>query len=222
MLGRFTLAVAAAALVAAPVTAQEAGQFKVGPRLGYIKYAEKSGLQPGGMLGLDAFYRVNNHVGLGFMLGVSRPQTDGQYFPAELTFYDSTFVYQVVQPVTIATYQAAIEFSGGGQFSPFISGAVGGYRVNLDPQVATGNRNFNHLGFTFGGGFQIAAGESARLRLEAYDMVFTHFNRQDLNTTRSLNQPTRFPDLVPPQPPFSGATHNLMASIGFYFTPGGN
>ena len=222
MIGRLTMVVVAATLITAPAAGQDAAQFRVGPRLGYVQYAEETGIKPGAALGMDAMYRLSRNIAFGVALGVSRPETDGQYFPAELSFGDTTYVFQVTQPLTITTYQFALEFSTGGSFAPFLSAAVGGYRVALDPQVASGNRDFTHVALTLGGGVSIQAGGAASIRLNVHDQIFSRFDRAGLNTTRTLNQPVIFPEAVPPLPPFSGTAHNIMASLGFYFTPGGN
>ncbi|HEX9727604.1 MAG TPA: outer membrane beta-barrel protein [Gemmatimonadales bacterium] len=221
MLRKLVLGVAFAALAAAPAVAQN-GSFRVGPRLGYVKYAEKTGIEAGAMVGLDGLYYISSNLGIGFTLDVSRPQTDSSFFPAEMSFGDTTFIFGVSQPLTIAQFGLQAEFSAGGSIAPFIMGGVNGYRVSLDPQVAAGPANFVELGFSVGGGVAFRTSAGTQIRLEARDFVFTDFDRSRLNVVRAAFQPTRFPDVLPVPDPFSGSAHNIHVALSFSFTPGGS
>lgn len=221
MLRQLVLGVTLATTAALPAAAQ-AGRFTVGPRLGYIKYQSKSGIEGAGMLGLDGVFHITRNFGVGFMMDVARPQTDGEFFPSELSFGDTTFVFAVSQPLTIAQYGVQLFATTGGSFAPFLSGSVGGYRVSLDPQVAGGNEDFANLGFSVGGGLDIRIGETTGIRLEARDFVFTNFERERLYPVREAERPARFPDVLPVPEPFEGSVHNLHFALGFTFTPGGS
>ena len=222
MLRKLVLGVAVMALSASTVAAQtSAGMFAVGPRLGYVRYADETGIQEGALLGLDGLYYISNNLGIGFMLDVARPQTDSSFFPAEMSFGDTTFSFGVKQPLTIVQFGIQAEITTGGKFAPFLRGSVGGYRVTLDPQVARGSSNFVELGFSFGGGINFATSPGTAVRIEVRDYVFTDFDRSLLNPVDPAFAPTRFPDVLPAKDPFFGTAHNIQIALAFSFTPGG-
>jgi hypothetical protein len=214
-------AVGLVALAAAPATAQTAHEFHVGPRLGYIKYAEETGIKSAAMLGLDGMYALTRNLSVGFRLDIARPMTDGNFFPAEMTFQDTTLLFAVEQPLTVVQYAGKAEFGFGGSLGFFLNGSVGGYRVTLDPQVVQADRSIDHMGFGFGGGISLSTGASTRVRLEVQDFVWRKFNRADLNPVEQRFQPVRFPEVIPTQAPFRGTAHNIHISLAFAFTPGG-
>lgn len=222
MLRHVMLGAALVATVSMPAAAQIApGRFELGPRVGYTKYATKTGMRGAAVLGMDALYYLNRHVGIGFLLDAARPSTDSSYFPVEMSFGDTTYIYAAAQPLAVLQYAVQGELTTGGRIAPFISGSVGGYRVTLDPQVSNGEHQFTHVGFSWGGGITIGAGGGASVRLEVRDFVFTNFDRSALNPVSSRFEPSRFPDLVPLPAPFSGTAHNIHVALGFAFSPGG-
>jgi opacity protein-like surface antigen len=223
MFRNLMLTVVVTGLLAGPAVAQTTGgQFHVGPRIGYIKYANKTGIKDAALFGLDALYYVSPNLGVGFALDVARPNTDGNFFPAEMSFGDTTFIYAVSQPLTILQFALQAEATTGGRLAPFLGASIGGYRVSLDPQVAAGQSNFTELGFSFGGGIAFAVGEATSVRLEARDYVFTKFNRDNIYPVDSRFRPTRFPDVLPEPAPFDGTAHNIHVGLAFTFTPGGS
>lgn len=214
---------AAVAAFAAPAAAQTAtGQFSVGPRLGYVRYESATGLKNTAVLGLDAVYHVSRNLAVGFTLDVARPSTDSSFFPAEMSFGDTTFVFAVSQPVTVLNYQLQGKFTTGGSFAPFLVASIGGYQVTSDPQVAAGETNFRELGFSFGGGIDLSTGSATAFRLEIRDFVWSDFDRDFLYPVQDRFKPTRFPDVLPTPDPFTGTAHNIVASLAFSFTPGGS
>jgi opacity protein-like surface antigen len=219
MLGKIVVGVIALGAVAAPAAAQR--QFQVGPRVGYTRFAEKTGIESSAMVGLDAMYSLFGNLSVGVRFDFARPVTDGRYSPAEMTFGDTTMVFTVSQPLTIVHYAAAAEFAIGGRLSPFVNGAVGGYRISLDPQSANAATSVNQLLFAVGGGidFQVSGGTS--IRLSVTDLIYNKFDRANLNPVDPRFAPVRFPDAVPPQPPFEGAAHNIHFALAFSFAPGG-
>jgi len=206
------------ALLAGPLAAQ---QFEIGPRLGYVKFQEETGLENAGMLGVDTRYKLGSHLALGFRLDVSMPSTDGQYFSAEMAFGDTTLIMQVQQPITLVQYMATAEFETGGSFSLFANGGAGGYSVRLDPQASYGVNSVTEWGFAAGAGLRIRTGGGTSVRLEIQDLIYTNFNRNSLNPVEPRFAPVRFPDVVPTQPAFDGTAHNIYGAISFIFTPGG-
>jgi hypothetical protein len=241
MLRKLVLGAAALAVAAGSATAQEgSGSFRVGPRVGYTLYKDATGLKPGVNFGLDAVYFVSRNIGVGVLLDVARPQTDSSFFPVEMSFGGSsadlnpdgeTYIFGVKMPVTVALYQLQAEFRFGDRFQPFVTGSAGGYTMYLDPQVARGNTNFTNWAFSAGVGFVFRTSSSTGIRLEGRDVLFTGYDRANLNVQRliydwtvtsgSFNQPVRFPEVLPPQDPFSGTAHNWQVALGFTFTPGG-
>jgi hypothetical protein len=217
----FGLGLTAVAVAVVPAAAQGGRTFQMGPRLGYTKYAEKTGIESAAMLGLDGLFSITQNLGLGFRLDVARPQTDGTFFPTEMTFRDTTMLFAVKQPLTILQYHAKAEWSMGSTLGFFVNGSVGGYRITLDPQTARGHRNFSNLGFGVGGGIALAAGGGGKIRLEVTDFIWRDFNREDLNVTDPRFVPVLFPEVIPARAPFHGAPHNLHFSLAFSFAPGG-
>jgi hypothetical protein len=219
MLRRFFVGVGLAGLLSAgPLAAQ---QFDVGPRLGYILFKEATGLLSSGMLGLDAVYHISSNIGLGVRLDVARPGTNGDYFPAELSFGDSTLIVAVKQPVTFAHYGALVRLETGGALSVFGAGSVGGYTITLDPQTARGRSTMTELAFGAGAGVRFRTGGGTSIALEVQDLILLNYRRNGLNPVDSRFIPTRFPEVLPPQPEFDGTAHNLYVALAFTFTPGG-
>jgi len=220
MYRRLVMGVALAALAAGPATAQ---QFEIGPRLGYVKWKSETGLKDAAMLGVDAMYHINNNLGIGAVFNLSRPGTDGQYFPAEMTFGgDTTLVFAVSQPVTVMQYGVQAQFEVGGAIAVFAKGGAGGRTFTMDPQASFGRLSLTDWAFNAGGGVRFRAGGSTSVTLEVQDLIYPNFSRQSLNPVENRFLPTRFPDVVPYQAEYDGTAHNIFASIAFIFTPGGN
>lgn len=219
MLRRILFGVIAVGAVTVPAAAQR--QFHVGPRLGYTRFAEKTSIESSAMLGLDAMYALTGNISVGVRFDFARPVTDGTYAPAEMTFGDTTMVFAVSQPLTIVDAGVNAEYQVGGRLSPFVQGGVGAYRISLDPQAAVGATSFTELLFTVGGGVDFQVSPSASIRLSVHDLIYNYFNRDNLNPVDPRFAPQRFPDAIPPQPPFEGVAHNLHFALAFSFAPGG-
>jgi opacity protein-like surface antigen len=213
--------VGVALLGAVPALAAAQGQFQVGPRIGYTKYAERTAIEAGPMLGLDAAYSVSRNLSIGVRLDFARPVTDGNFFPAEMTFGDTTMLFAVSQPLTVLHYGVAAEFTTGGSFAPFVNAGVGAYRLSLDPQVARGVQHVSDLSFTLGGGIDFQTSPGTQIRLTVQDIIYNNFDRALLNPVDPRFAPVRFPDVIPVQEPFEGVAHNIHVALAFSFTPGG-
>lgn len=207
-----------AAVLTGPLAAQ---QFEIGPRLGYVKFQEETGLENAALLGVDTRYRVTRNLGVGFRLDVGRPGTDGQYFPAEMTFSDTTLIMQASAPVTLLQYQALGEFGIGGTLGLFVNGSAGGYTLYLDPQATNGSNSVSEWGFSVGGGVRYNTGGGTSIRLEVQDLIMTNFDRGNLDPVEPRFRPVRFPDVVPTQAAYEGTAHNIYVALAFTFTPGG-
>ena len=218
MYRRLVVGIGLVALAAGPLAAQG---FEIGPRLGYVKYKEATGIKGAAMLGVDAIYHLNSHLGLGVRFDVSRPGTEGKYFPAEMTFTDTTMVFAVSQPLTVLQYAVQAQVETGGSIGLFLKGGAGGRTITLDPQAAHGRVNVSDWAFQAGAGVRINAGAGTSVKLEVQDLIFINYARNDISPVEARFVPKRFPDVVPPQPQFDGTAHNIYAALSFIFTPGG-
>jgi hypothetical protein len=222
MYRRLVVGLGFVALTASPLAAQ---RFEIGPRLGYVKWKAETGLKNAAMLGVDATYRVSPRLGIGVRFDVARPGTDGNYFPAEMTFgpggSDTTMIFAVEQPVTVLQYMAQAQVETGGALSVFLKGGGGGRSITLDPQAAHGRITVSDWAVMAGGGVRIRAGSGTSVMLEVQDLVYLRYARNDINPVETRFRPVRFPDLVPYQPEFTGTAHNIYAALSFIFTPGG-
>lgn len=219
MLRRLFVGVGIAGILGAgPVAAQ---QFDIGPRLGVVSFEEATGLREAAMLGVNAIYHISSKIGLGVRFDVSRPRTEGSFFPAEMSFGDTTLIFSVTQPVTVIQYGVEGMLETGGSLSLFATGSVGGYNITLDPESARGRRTLSELAFSAGGGVRFRTGSGTSVRLEVQDMIFVNYERNALNPVEPRFLPVRFPDVVPRQPDFDGTAHNIYFSLAFTFTPGG-
>lgn len=218
MYRRLVVGIGLVALAAGPLAAQN---FEIGPRLGYVKWKQATGLKNAAMLGVDAIYNLNSNFGLGVRFDVSRPGTDGDFFPAEMTFNDTTMIFAVSQPVTVLQYAVQAQVQTGGAIGVFLKGGAGGRSITLDPQAARGRISVNDWAFQAGAGIRINAGAGTSVKLEVQDLIFTKYNRADINPVEQRFIPKRFPDVVPFQPEYSGTAHNIYAALSFIFTPGG-
>ena len=219
MYRRLMVGLGLVALAAGPAAAQN---FEIGPRLGYVKWKGETGLKDAAMLGVDAVYRLNSRLGIGVRFDVARPGTDGNYFPAEMTFGgDTTLIFAISQPVTVLQYGAIARVETGGSLSVFAKGGAGARTITLDPQAAAGRVSETDWAFSVGGGIRFRSGGGTTVSLEVQDLVYPNFDRESLSPVEPRFRPRRFPDVVPLQPEFDGTAHNIYASIAFTFTPGG-
>ena len=218
MYRRLLVGLGLAGFAAGPVAAQE---FEIGPRLGYVKWKEETGLENSGMLGVDALYKISRRIGIGARFDVSRPGTDNQYFSAEMTFGDTTLIFAVQQPLTVLQYGLLAQVETGGSFSIFANGGAGARTITLDPQSARGRVSTTEWAFSAGGGLRIRSGGGTSVLLQVQDLIYPNFARNDLDPVEPRFAPKRFPDVIPVQADFDGTAHNIYASISFIFTPGG-
>jgi Outer membrane protein beta-barrel domain len=218
MYRRLVVGIGLVALAAGPLAAQD---FEIGPRLGYVKWKSETSMKGAGMLGVDAIYRLSSRLGVGVRLDVARPGTDPQYFSAEMSFGDTTLIFAVKQPLTVMQYEVQAQVETGGSFSLFAKGGAGGRTISLDPQSAHGLVTLTDWAFSVGGGIRLRTGGGTSVLLEAQDLIYPNFARDDLNPVEPRFRPTRFPDVVPAFPQFDGTAHNIYAAISFIFTPGG-
>ena len=222
---RFSRSLVAATLVA--MTTSGAGaqvvarQFLVTPRGGYVTFDRASSIQGSGFVGLDAQYNITRMFAVGLTFLTSRPSTRGEDFVAALSFGDTTFLFEVQQPLTVVDVglAATARLPMAGRFSPFLTGGVGAYTLYFDPQVVAGERRFQRMSATVGGGVNVQLGRQSGIQLDVRDMMFMNYDRSRLNPTQERFANTRFIEDFPRPPSSKDLVHNIVFSIGFSFTP---
>jgi hypothetical protein len=206
-----------------PAAAQLAPHsYVIGARIGIASFDKASGIDRGTMIGLDGTYFFSPHIGVGFSLDVSRPQTKGEFFPFEFTLADTTFLYAVRQPLTIAQVGGQVVLRQPmGSLVPYVMAGAGWYRYTLDPQVSNGPKSFTHPMYMLGGGVNIRFSDATGIRFEVRDIVQTSFDRNALNPVAAPLAPVRFPDFFAPPPAAKNTAHSFQLALAFSFVPGG-
>jgi hypothetical protein len=197
-------------------------QFSVTPRGGYMTFDDASGIDNAPYIGIDAQYALSPYFSLGTGLTVSRPQTIGDFFISQLTFGDTTFYLAAEQPLMMYDIGLSAQARYPGElFTPFLTGGVGYYLMDLDPQVETRPDRTGGISGQIGGGLHIRLGEQVGVQFEVRDMIFTGFERDELNPVAANFANSRYPEDFAPPPAAKETVHNLMFGIGFSFVPRG-
>jgi hypothetical protein len=221
--GSALLTMIAAVAVATPVVAQQAGQFAVTPHAAWVMYDDAAALDDRAGIGIDMVYGITPNIGIGAFVGVGRPVTLGRYFaPAVHTHPDTTFLYVVSQQVTQTDYGVLARFGlplGG--VAAALEAGVGRYTFFNDPEAFRGNSRFSGTSFVVGGGVTVQAGAGMGLHLGLRDLIYTGFERENLNAVDPIYRDTTWPDLQEGVPAPKETLHNLRVSLGFVFTPRG-
>lgn len=249
--GSSTLVIAALLVPSHTVHAQRAaGQFQITPRLGYVAWDNASGIQDpvlnsgdcdypqfgqecargtnNLMAGISALYGLTNNLSLGVGFDVARPVTNGTFFSAaEIEIAGLQELTLINQRLTVIQYTAEGQFAFAvGRIAPFVVGSVGGYTVYKEASKSdfagtTGFERFGDLMFSVGLGLDFLLAAGSGFRIEVRDLVYTGWDRAQLNPVRPEFQTELFPDLLPAAPGESDTLHNFMLAIGFVFVPGG-
>ena len=232
---RLTLALACAALAAVPARAQDtvrvdegrpAGTgrpFVITPAVGLLLHDQHSALKrTSPAFGLDFVYRLNSRFGIGLTGTVSRPETDGSYFPlVRIPAGDTSFYYRVSQRVVEYMYgvhgTASIPL---GRYSPYAVGSLGRYTFTMDPQAVGGTRRASGPMLALGAGISFPVGRGTGITVDLRDVVLADFEREEFDATDPLLwDPQRF-DPVPGSKPSPRSTvHTLRLTIGLSFVP---
>jgi len=216
-----TLLLGAAAADAGAQT--PAGTFTVAPHAGYFMFDKVSGLDNFPTGGVDVTYHLNENFGIGFYGDIARPTTIGRYFPrARHEFEDTTFTYRVSQQVTLTNVGVAgwVSYPVGPLQASLMAGA-GRYTIFMDPEVMRRSKSFGGLGFLVGGTLGYALSDNAGLQLSVRDYYFTDYERRALNPVLPQHVDTTWPEFLEGAPPRKERFHNLRASVGITFVPGG-
>lgn len=248
--GAVTLALAGVLAPLQTLHAQGQGRWEISPRIGLVFWDNASALQDpllsGGdcdfpefnhecastfnslMAGISALYGITDQIQLGLAFDVSRPVSNGAYFPAATIEIGGLQQLTLVsQRLTVIQYQVEGEWSPTfARLAPFVTGGLGGYTVYKDAAKAdqagvTGFETFTGLMFSVGVGLNWAFGEGAGIRAELRDMIYTDWDRNELNPVLPQFQTDLFPDLLPEPPGDSSTLNNFRLSVGFFFIPGG-
>ena len=234
---RLTLALAGATLAAAPARAQDsvrvgdtaraasetARPFVITPAVGLLLHDQHSALRrTSPAFGLDFVYRLNSRFGIGLTGTVSRPETDGSYFPlVRIPAGDTSYYYRVSQRVVEYMYgvhgTATIPL---GRFSPYAVGSLGRYTFTMDPQAVGGTRRASGPMLALGAGISFPVGRGTGITVDLRDVVLADFERGEFDATDPLLwDPERFDPVPGGKPAPRSTVHTLRLTIGLSFVP---
>jgi hypothetical protein len=195
-------------------------QFSVTPRGGFMTFDKSSGIEDAPYMGVDAAYVISPYLAIGTGLTVSRPQTAGDFFVSQMTFGDTTFYMAIEQPLMMidVALNAQLRYPGE-RFSPFANAGIGYYTLDLDPQVSSRPERTGGISGSIGAGILYHLSPRVGIQLEVRDLIYTGFERDDLNPVSPNFNNTRYPEDFAPPPAAKETVHNIMFGIGFSFVP---
>lgn len=226
---KLTTAVAAACMLAgsSALSAQTpAGEWILDLRGGAIVYDDASALQTGGTVSLEALYHITPRFAIGPSIDYVLTQSDGEFFPAVVEFGpDSLRVMNVGQTVGALNYGgvAVVDVLPASALSLYLAGGGGGYRLYLDAQSNEGAARVDGWMMQAGGGIRYSLTEAAGIQLDARDIIYGDFDREQLNPVGESQRPTDDDlNLVPPRdlPEAKSTLHNFRVTLGFSYIPG--
>jgi len=191
---------------------------------GYVMFEKDLGIESAPYVGMDLRYRISPFFALAPSILVSQPKTDGSYFGATLQYGDTTFLFNVSQPLTVldVALNGILSIPQVGPLAPYISGGGGIYAFYLDPQVNSNrDKRFSRFSLSAGAGTTIRLGGRTGLQLEVRDFIMLDSDRERLNPVGSRFQNSRFAEDFRAPAAFKkgSAAHNIVFSLGFTFTP---
>ena len=198
----------------------EQGRLQVTPYAGFFQADNSSALKDAAMVGIEAVHYFTPIVGIGLIGNFARAESDGSFFPAMRWDVgpDTSFLLHVGQDLTVVTYGVVAKANfRAGRLAPYAAGGITGWTIFLDPQSNDSPQDVGGFGFELGGGVHFALSERAGIRFDVRDMIFTDFNRDDLNPVDPRFQTDVF--LVPEPPPAKSTIHNIRATLGFTYVP---
>lgn len=197
--------------------------FVVTPFLGTQLYDKASALEGNTpTAGIDVTYRITPMLGIGVMLGASRPMTDANMFPlVRMQAGDTSLYYRVGQRVSQYTYgvQAVASLPAVSRFTPYADLGVGRFTFNMDPQAVGTTRRYSGPMFSLGAGLSFLVGSRTGFSVDLRDIVLSSFDRSQLDATDPLFRDPNFDPTPPGQPAAKSTVHNLRLSIGVRFVP---
>lgn len=193
------------------------------PRGGWVQYSEATSIKPAAFLGFEALYRLTPWLRVGPAVTISQPSTNGDDFPAALTYGDTTFLFTAQQPLTVFDVGAMLHATLPtlGRLQPYAAGGMGYYTLYMDPQVTGADKRYGRTSFQVGGGADVRLTGRTGIRLDVRDLMFSSFDREALDPIRAqYSAYQRFGQVLPTRVASEkGLKHNLVMSIGFTFTP---
>jgi hypothetical protein len=240
----FTSGLLAAALWlngAAPLQAQRSGaegptaadgrrMYTVVVGAGETFFDNASALQNALHATLEARYNVRPNVGVGPYLTISRPLTDGEYFPmVRMAFSDTVYHLLVNQQVTmIEPGLAAFVRFPVGSFEVHGMGGAGLWVISLDPQrswrpgIPGETKSRDHgAAIMLGAGVAYDFGATGGLRLSARNVMMRDFDREFLSNSDPFLPSELIPHPRQSIPAAQSSINNLRLEAGFHFSPRG-
>lgn len=226
-----------ALLVPMQAAAQEDGEYpwSVDVSGGALIYQEASSLETGVLVGIEALYHITPRLSVGPGAQYIRAETDPTFFVGVYNFgADSTRVYHVGQRINTLQYAGVARFdvAPDATLNPYVTAGAGGYTLYLETQSNDGFERLTELLLQFGGGVHYGVSESAGIQLDVRDVVYTNFDRAQLNPIPEANRncPTpgtpsgdcRFPAAERDLPAAEETLHNIRISLGLTYIPGLN
>lgn len=230
LVGAFALALALPSLAQAQAPA---GEWAVDLRGGALLYDEASAIQTGALVGIDALYYFSPRLGVGPAIDYAQAETDGEFFVAVVPFgSDSSRIFQVSQVISGLHYGVTglFDILPDSRYAPYVTAGGGGYRLYLDPQSNDQPSTMDGGMAQVGGGIRLGLTEATGLQLEARDVMYFSFDREQLNPVdprlRNCGPPPAT-DCFPGQnladaPEAKDLVHNFRITLGFSYVPGLN
>jgi len=212
---------------------QQKGSWSVDVGAGMQGYDSSSGMNSGAFLSAGAIYQITDRIGVGPSLQYTRNSSDGSFYTGVLDFgADSARVFQVGQTLNTLHYTADVRFDflPENDIDPYVLGGIGGYTTYLETQANSGIGRLSDLLFQIGGGIRWSVSEGAGVIIDLRDVVYTNWDREDLNPIRPEHRncsvpgdpgsTCRFPDAETSTPDANSTLHNIRFTIGLTFIPG--
>ena len=230
---RWILGAGFCALMAAPAAAQmPAAGWAVEARAGAQLFDNSSALETGASLGVDALYFFNPRLGVGPAIDYVMTKSDGEFFVEALPFGpDSTRIFQVGQVVSALNYAlvGVFDILPESRYAPYVALGGGGYRLYLDAETNNAPRRVDGGLIQAGGGIRFSLSDAAGVRLDARDMIYLGYDRDQLDP-----RDARYANCGPPPstvcfpgenadvPDEKSTIHNFRISLGFTYVPSMN
>lgn len=221
---------AAALMLPAGLQAQGVeGEWAVELRGGAQIFDAATAIQTGASIGLDAQYLLSPRLAVGPFMDYVRAETDGTYFIAVLPFGpDESEPYEVSQVISSVQYGLGGSFDilPESRFGPYLGVGGGGYRLYLDPQSNDAPTRVDGGLAQVGGGIRWSISDAAGLQIDARDMIYFGFDREDLNPIDPRHR-NRREDGTVQFPAFErsdiadekSTVHNFRLTLGFSYIP---
>jgi opacity protein-like surface antigen len=197
--------------------------FTVTPSVGVQMYDTHSGFRRSSVVAaIDLTYRLGSMLGVGLTASAGRPETDETYFPlVRQSAGDTSLFHRVSQRVE--EYTVGVRATGSmplGRLLPYVAVGAGVYSFTMDPQAVGTTKRTSGPMFSLGGGINVPFGERAGITLDLRDVVFSSFDRDDLDATDPLFRDDRFDPIPAGKPGPKSSIHNIRFSVGVSFVPG--